>query len=228
MTRYAIGDIHGGAKTFRALLDSISLRHDDRLYLLGDYVDRGSDSKGVLDIILQLMESGYDVRPILGNHDDLFLDAISGGEFKSSLSYLEYWGLHTLGSFGVNYVSGVPQKYRSLLESMPTIRVEEDYVFVHAGLDMEADDPINQTSPHDMLWVEPETVDADKLGGRSLVVGHRVKSLAEIHSYLASSYIRIDNGAFSNVQPDYGNLVALNLDTKDLIVQPWLDGDSED
>jgi len=79
-----------------------------------------------------------------------------------------------------------------------------------------------------MLWVEPETVDADKLGGRSLVVGHRVKSLVEIRSYLASSYIRIDNGAFSNVQPDYGNLVALNLDNKELLIQPWLDGESED
>jgi len=45
MTRYAIGDIHGGSKTFLALLDSPSLKHTDRLYLLGDYIDRGNDSK---------------------------------------------------------------------------------------------------------------------------------------------------------------------------------------
>ena len=57
MTRYAIGDIHGGSKTFRALLDTLNLKHNDRLYLLGDYVDRGNDSKGVLDLILQLQNS---------------------------------------------------------------------------------------------------------------------------------------------------------------------------
>lgn len=55
MANYAIGDIHGGSGIFQTLLDRLNLKQSDRLYLLGDYVDRGDDSKGVLDIILQLI-----------------------------------------------------------------------------------------------------------------------------------------------------------------------------
>jgi serine/threonine protein phosphatase 1 len=228
MTRYAIGDIHGGAITFKALLDRINLRHEDRLYLLGDYVDRGADSKGVLDIILELMAGGYDVRPIRGNHDDMFLQSVNGCNLKTSLDYLECWGLHTLESFDVSFACDVPEQYSKLLESMPLIRVEDDYVFVHAGLDMTKDDPISQTSEQVMLWIENETVDTGKLCGRSLVVGHRIHSLDDIRISLGTKYIHLDNGAFSNLQPDYGNLVALNLDTKELMLQPWLDGEAEE
>lgn len=101
MTRYAIGDIHGGSQTFRALLDTLSLKHSDRLYLLGDYVDRGNDSKGVLDTILQLMDAGYDVRPIRGNHDDMMIRAFTGVHHNDSRTWESGWGQHTLPSFGV-------------------------------------------------------------------------------------------------------------------------------
>lgn len=56
--------ILGGSKTFRALLDSLNLKHNDRLFLLGDYVDRGNGSRGVLDIILQLKDSRHGEAPI--------------------------------------------------------------------------------------------------------------------------------------------------------------------
>ncbi len=72
--RYAIGDIHGGATTFHTLLDSLNLKHADRLYLLGDYVDRGRDSKGVLDILLNLINAGYDALPLKSKHDDIVSD----------------------------------------------------------------------------------------------------------------------------------------------------------
>ena len=224
MPRYAIGDIHGGSKTFLALLKQISLKQDDTLYLLGDYVDRGPDSKGVLDVIMQLQVDGLDVRPVLGNHDDMLLEAISGKNFISALQYFECWGLHTLGSFGVSNISELPKKYISLLAAMPTIYVEDDYVFAHAGLNMDKHDPIIQTSRNDMMWEEPESVDSYKIGGRALVVGHRMKALEEIYASLKTSYIHLDNGAFSGKLPDYGNLVALNLETMKLFIQPWLDG----
>jgi len=92
MTRYAVGDIHGGAKTLRALLDRLSLKHEDRLYLLGDYVDRCNDGKGVLDTILQLMDSGYDVRPVRGNHEDMMLRNCTGDYNEYFELWMEYWG----------------------------------------------------------------------------------------------------------------------------------------
>lgn len=78
--RYVIGDIHGGSLTFRALLETLHLRHQDQLYLLGDYVDRCNNSKGVLDTILQLKNAGYDLRLVRGNHDDMMLRTFSGSE----------------------------------------------------------------------------------------------------------------------------------------------------
>jgi serine/threonine protein phosphatase 1 len=228
MTRYAIGDIHGGVKTLQALLNIINLRRQDRLYLLGDYVDRGSDSKGALDTIIELKNAKYDVRPLLGNHDQMFLNAINGDTSEDTSIYIKLWGLHTLVSFDEMFACDVPKVYRVLLESMPLIYVEDDYVLVHAGLDMSKDDPIRQTSAYDMLWTEQVSVDSIKLGGRSLVVGHRIQHIDNIYVSLNTNYVRLDNGAFSGMLPDYGNLIALNLDTNELTLQPWLDGKSEE
>ena len=71
MRRIVVGDIHGCSQTFRSLAEEeIRLAGNDILYLLGDYVDRGPDSKGVLDYIMDLMQGGYDVRPLRGNHEE--------------------------------------------------------------------------------------------------------------------------------------------------------------
>ena len=65
----AIADVHGCNRTFgQLLIEKVRLNKIDTLYLLGDFIDRGPDSKGVLDTILELLCDDYDVRPILGNH----------------------------------------------------------------------------------------------------------------------------------------------------------------
>ena len=69
MRRFAISDIHGCARTFEALLDRIAFTSQDELYLLGDYIDRGGDSKGVLDLIFRFQKEGYAVQCLLGNHE---------------------------------------------------------------------------------------------------------------------------------------------------------------
>jgi len=71
MRQIAISDIHGCARTFQALLDKIQLSTNDQLYLLGDYIDRGPDSKGVIDTILGLINAGYRVQTLMGNHEKM-------------------------------------------------------------------------------------------------------------------------------------------------------------
>jgi serine/threonine protein phosphatase 1 len=93
---YVIADIHGGSRTFKALLDRIDLRHADRLYLLGDYVDRGPDSQGVLYSICRLIESGFDIQALRGNHDDLLLRSVRNDHNELSGQYMVEWGWHTL------------------------------------------------------------------------------------------------------------------------------------
>ena len=223
---YAIADIHGGSRTFKALLDRINLRHSDRLFLLGDYVDRGPDSRGVLYTISRLMQSGYDIRALRGNHDDALLRTVRNDHDLFSAHYRVEWGWHTLQSFGIDEPEEMPAEYVNFLESLPYLLVEDEYIFVHAGLDMRKADPLLNSDPIDMLWARSRVVDKRKLGGRTLVTGHVIDSLDVIRDSLNTDNIRLDNGAFTNQQPDQGNLVALNLDTKELIVQPWLDGES--
>jgi serine/threonine protein phosphatase 1 len=222
MTRYAIGDIHGGSKTFRALLNGLNLQHGDLLYMLGDYIDRGPDSRGVLDMILQLMDEGFDVRPVRGNHEDMLLESVAG----TYDGWMEGWGRETLKSFGVTTPEELPSRYLTLLEQMPYIRLDENFIFVHAGLDMAADDPLTESTPLAMVWGgnNPVVIARNKLRGRTLITGHKIRALPLIEVSLRTNHFQLDNGAFTNMQPYFGNLVALDLETRALIIQPWLDG----
>jgi hypothetical protein len=72
----AIGDIHGCANTFHKLIfDEIKIRKSDTIYCIGDYIDRGPDSKAVIDLILDLRKKGYQLRTLRGNHEQLMLDS---------------------------------------------------------------------------------------------------------------------------------------------------------
>jgi serine/threonine protein phosphatase 1 len=62
--RLVIADIHGCAKTFKALVEKIGLTHEDTLYLLGDYIDRGPDNCGVIDYIIHLQSNNYNIKPL--------------------------------------------------------------------------------------------------------------------------------------------------------------------
>jgi serine/threonine protein phosphatase 1 len=77
------------------------LRPENCLYLLWDYVDRGPDSKGVLDIILQLHVSGYEIRPVRGNHNHMLLNSATGNHDQFSPFWFECWGQEALKSFCV-------------------------------------------------------------------------------------------------------------------------------
>lgn len=224
--RYVIGDIHGGSRTLRALLAAIGLQKGDRLYLLGDYVDRGNDSRGVLDLIMELTAQGHDVRPLRGNHDDMFLRCLQGNHDQFSLAWRQQWGAQTLVSFGATECSAVPTVYAALLAAMPLIRIETDFVLVHAGLDMHCADPLTDTPADFLLWGDALFVDRGRLGGRRLITGHRINRLTEIEASLHRDHICLDNGAFTAQLPDYGQLAALNLDTMELLLQPWLDGET--
>ena len=74
MATYAFGDVHGYRRTLCALLAKLGLVSGDRLIFVGDYVDRGPDSTGVIDEIIGLERSGYDVVKLRGNHDEWFID----------------------------------------------------------------------------------------------------------------------------------------------------------
>jgi serine/threonine protein phosphatase 1 len=222
MSRYAIGDIHGGAKTFRALLERLDMKRDDRIYLLGDYVDRGPNSKGVLDIILKLIDVGFDIRPLRGNHEDMLISHFDIRE-KPFPGYVKDYGAVTLRSFGIETPAELPDRYKEFLIGLPYILEDGRFIFVHAGLDMNKDNPVTETTPETMLWGDGGFISNNEIPGRIIVSGHRIKNAGYIKESLDQPHIQIDNGAFINQPPDFGYLVALNLDAMELIFQKWID-----
>lgn len=216
MSRFAIGDIHGCSATFEAILNEINLQRSDTLYLLGDYIDRGPNGKGVLDGVLKLLAEGYDLQPLRGNHEQLLLDALDDQET------LKIWkgngGYATLREFGVGHPRDLPERYLNFLKSLEFMHLLDDYVLVHAGVDFRKSDPIRQTDPADLLWARDFRCDPGALGGRALVTGHTLASLSEIRQSLVTCHIKLDNGCYSKGQLGYGALVALDLDTRALVV----------
>ena len=221
-----IGDIHGCSETFKRLLDVVGLRRTDTLYLLGDLVDRGPDSRGVVDTILRYQQDGFDIRTIRGNHELMCLLAERTGVFEDLLVWLENGGNATLKSYGVEHPKDIPSDHLAFLDGLPYYRMTSQYLFVHAGLDFSLGEPLSATGRTAMLWTRKDKVNSRKIGGRILVTGHTTQTLDVIRRSLSTKHIRADNGCC--LGPEFsgngkGNLVAVNLDTGELIVQPCID-----
>ena len=132
MSRYATTDLHGCLHTFRYLVEEkLRLTRDDELYLLGDYVNKGPDSRGVLDYLMQLQATGYRVRCLRGNHDQALLD---GARHRWRWDWLGPRGrLPTLRSFGVARLAHIPDHYLDWVAALPYEIELPDVVLVHAG-----------------------------------------------------------------------------------------------
>ncbi|MEL6356632.1 MAG: metallophosphoesterase family protein, partial [Bacteroidota bacterium] len=136
MKRYAISDIHGNHQTFLRALDDIQLSPSDQLYLLGDYVDRGPDSRGVINTIFELENKGYQLQYITGNHEQYMLTALR----EHDEEYLQHWlnsgGYATMDSYrisGEDYHQDLHQ-HLQWMTSLPFYIELEDYLLVHAGI----------------------------------------------------------------------------------------------
>jgi len=212
------------------LLDVVGLERTDELYLLGDFLDRGPDSKGVIETIIRLQKDGFGVRPIRGNHEEMMLLAETAGVFEDLLEWLENGGDATLKSYGVDHPKDIPREHIRFLEELPYFRMTPRYLFVHAGLDFSLDEPLSVGGRIAMLWTRDSKVNSKKIGDRTLVTGHSTKTLDEIRRSLTTKHILTDNGCHlgTGFTEGKGNLVAVNLETGELIVQPNIDGDDHD
>ena len=223
---FAIADIHGCCRTFQQLLfNVIHLQKEDTLHLLGDYIDRGPNSKGVIDTIIGLQRDGYDVRPVMGNHESLLIKFIESGLYDDLCAWLDIGGWATLKSYGVEHPEDIPVEHLSFIKDLPLCFTTETHVFVHAGLNFCLFDPLNETSQKFMLWSRINRgVEPDKIGGRIVIAGHTVRSINVIVESLKSDFIQLDNGCYmGGAFQGKGNLVALELSTGELFVQENID-----
>lgn len=211
MGLFAIGDIHGCYPQFCALLDKLKLAKTDKLVLLGDYVDRGLQSKEVLDKIIELKESGFEVVPLLGNHEYMMLQTIQQPQ------YFDMWmingGWSTLQSFGCENPNEIDDEYIDLLSDMPLYHVSDNFIFVHAGFDDEVEDPYSNKEA--MLWSRKEEYNKAFIKEHIVLHGHTPIPVEKLRSNLKSGHnvINIDTGCVYTHRAELGNLTAICLDS---------------
>lgn len=222
MARYAISDIHGCFRSLKALvLEQLQLKKTDELYLLGDYVNKGPDSKGVLDFIIHLQKQQYQVHCLRGNHDQMLLKAASKGESAINLSEQEKQLV--LHNFGMNDFKKFPSTYANFIDSLPHYLELPDYFLVHAGFDFHQTDLFSDKEA--MLNIRHYEVDWNRLDNKKLLHGHTPTALHAIKKSVAhqDARINLDAGCVYYKNAPYGNLVAMDLDTNLLTIQCNLD-----
>lgn len=165
---FIIGDIHGCLGMFKSLVDKIDWHPDkDVLIFLGDYVDRGEDSKGVIDFLFELMSASSHVQCLMGNHESLFLGYIEGDE--EDLFFLN-GGKETLASYSTNGEIYIPQAHISFLKSLKVMIELDDYYIVHAGLMPGIG--IREQSTRDCLWIRDPFIFSEYDFGKKIIFGH--------------------------------------------------------
>ncbi|RZK28068.1 MAG: serine/threonine protein phosphatase [Hymenobacter sp.] len=213
--RFAATDIHGCLETFSHLVEKeLRLHTSDTLYLLGDYVNKGPDSAGVLDYIMALQGYGYHIHCLRGNHDDALLKAGDSDNIWKSEAEREM----TLDSFGAPFSHDIPVDYRRWLDKLPFDMVLPDFVLVHAGYNFALPPTEMRRDYRTMLTTKSFTFDPSRLGGKRLLHGHVPTPVAEIKAAVAAraGAIGLDAGGVYRHNPELRHLAALNIDSWEL------------
>ena len=170
MRTLVIGDIHGCLTALEGVLDLARPAKGDWIITLGDYVDRGPDSKGVLNRLLRLDRTNQLV-PLLGNHDQLFLDA-RAPQFDVR-QWLSVGGVATLASYHQNIAhafDSVPASHWDFLENRCRLYWEaENHFFVHGSVDSIL--PLSVQRPEELLWARV-TNSRPHCSGKTMICGH--------------------------------------------------------
>lgn len=220
MNKYVISDIHGCNKTFRSLLERINFSKEDELYLLGDYVDRGPDSKGVIDTIIDLKEQGFQVKSLRGNHEQMLYDEHLNNVWPPGEE-------ETLKSFGVDHNNAIPKSYINWIVQLEHYFEVDNYILVHGGLNFISENPL--ADKEDMLWMRGwyERINKTWLGDRIIIHGHTPIQQNYIEQMIENltelPVINIDNGCVYD-EDGFRQLCCLNLKNRELLFERNIDG----
>lgn len=223
---YAIGDIHGQLAELHRVLDLIEMDGgtDAHIVFMGDYTDRGPDSKGVLDLLVEGQNAGRNWTFLMGNHDRMFAWFMDDYPRHDAHLPVELYWLHprlggdtTMASYGISIephlrqtavhehaVKSVPQAHVDFLQGLKLSHETDDLFFAHAGIKPGV--PLAQQSEHDLLWIRKEFHIYTEPHPKLIVHGHT--PVAQATHY--GNRINLDSGA------GYGNpLTAVVFDGRD-------------
>ena len=217
MSIIAIGDIHGCALTLDLLLKTVAPRPQDTLVFVGDYIDRGPDSKGVIDRLIRL-EKKQDCIFLRGNHEDLFLGYVDRGEYdlwaiNGGVQALASYGLHGNGQ-------SLPERHVAFVRRTKLYYETPDYLFVHAGIrpDRTVAENLAENNPAVFLWEREHLKVPDTPWEKTVVCGHTPVSEPVSRPRL----INIDTGCVFFSHPHLGHLTAVRLPERTFIRVPFV------
>lgn len=220
MRLYAIGDVHGRLDLLAAMHARIRAElmrgrpHDWCIIHVGDYVDRGPDSKGVLDFLIERIAEDPRTIALRGNHDEGFEHFLTG---KPTIrTFTENGGDATCRSYGVTadfrsaegvretraaLARTVPAEHLTFLEGLRTSTEFGDFFFCHAGIRPGV--PLDSQDPHDLIWIRNVFLDHPEPHPKVIVHGHTPTAAAEV----LGNRVNIDTLAYAS-----GRLTALVVD----------------
>lgn len=224
--RYVISDIHGCLKTFRELVQKINLTHEDQLFLLGDYIDRGPDSSGVLEFIFELKNQKFNIFPLCGNHENTVLEMISNYDEMQFRNFVKL--INKSGDL-LDENGHLKQKYLDFFQTLPFYYELDNFIIVHAGINFKIENAFQDIiSLLEIRWFESNV---PKDFEKTIIHGHNPTYLFEIESAVKNKrkVIPLDNGCVYNKPHkmyDYtqlGKLCCLEIDNLQLIFQDNID-----
>jgi len=219
---YAIGDIHGRVDLLRVahariLADAQNSPATRKvLVYVGDYIDRGSESRQVIDLLLNEPLAGFETVHLRGNHEQALLDFLQ--DTAVAPEWFFFGGDATLSSYGVarpspgggpealldvqaEFKAKLPEHHLAFYRSLGLYHHEGDYLFVHAGIRPGV--PLDAQSEHDLLWIRELFLQSNADHGCVVVHGHTITPRPEVKH----NRIGIDTGAYAT-----GRLTCLMLE----------------
>ncbi len=189
----AIGDIHGCRTSLEQLLTRLVYNADDTLVFIGDYVDRGPDTPGTIELLIKLSRSHPNCVFLRGNHDSLLLDFTSGNPELFNTGYLSpgIGGQTTASQYGMTdeeladclyndfrpspallnrCTKLLPPAHREFLKKTRFMYVTDEYLFVHAGID--PGKSLAEQNPYDIIWIRDDFINVKHSLPQTIIYGH--------------------------------------------------------
>jgi serine/threonine protein phosphatase 1 len=193
---FAIGDVHGCCDKLEALLlacDRVRAGREVRYVFIGDYIDRGPDSRKVIDLLMhKQLSEGRRFVCLRGNHEQMLI--VAAAEGRSDRDLMTWWangGEQTLDSYGVNDPSSLPTTHLEWIRALPLRFADQKRLFVHAGIRPGV--AIADQSDDDLLWMREPFLSSKASCTTFVVHGHTPTNsgLPDLHSHR----LNLDTGA---------------------------------
>jgi diadenosine tetraphosphatase ApaH/serine/threonine PP2A family protein phosphatase len=169
---FIVGDVHGCLDMLKRLMGSIGWNPEaDRLIFLGDFIDRGTQSRGVVEYVLEISRLSERVECLMGNHERILLDFMDG---KDMNTFFLNGGLATLNSYRTEQQKYggflIPDEHLSFFHSLKLLIELDDYFVVHAGFRPGV--RIENQSTEDLLWIRDSFIFSNYFFGKRVIFGH--------------------------------------------------------